>query len=517
MEEEIIVIEDNDIEEINIEEENYSGKPYELPIASKNVLGGIKVGENLTIDADGTLNAQASSNGEGITSEEKEMIYVNLSTAYEETINAWQKKSIPLDTEISKLGANLTLTNEGRIKIGSGISKISIQAGILASPQTKEGILDCRIYLVRDGKQILINQTYTELVTLKYSVTTFNTVPIYDVQENDEIELVYTSNVAGTFKIFQTGTFLSVEKINVNNLVAPNEPSELIVIGDSWSDLAVTDAIWSNIVSKELGLTLHNYAVNGAGFVKPTTKLMNTQIDTFINSSIDKTRVKYIILMGGINDYKLGVSMSDLANAIISCYQSLKSVCPKAKIIYINNCEYPYTLAQSIYWTRLFKKLAKTCNIELYNTDVSYNMELFNSSNYFHLTQDGQKFLAKNIISFLNGMPTTRIADVRTFENDDFKISLITEKISENRACLTFYFKVKTVGTSYRYNLTDSDATIPYYDANNFTGEFGSNFNNIVVDIGIGRYTLVASSSELKTNVNYYQIFNDIILYDWDE
>ena len=63
MEEEIILMEENDIEEINIEEENYSGKPYELPIASKNVLGGIKVGKNLSIDEDGTLNAQAGGSG----------------------------------------------------------------------------------------------------------------------------------------------------------------------------------------------------------------------------------------------------------------------------------------------------------------------------------------------------------------------------------------------------------------------------------------------------------------------
>ena len=64
MEEEIIIIEDDDIEEIEIEEENYSGKPYELPIASADVLGGIKVGENLTIDEDGTLNATGEITGE---------------------------------------------------------------------------------------------------------------------------------------------------------------------------------------------------------------------------------------------------------------------------------------------------------------------------------------------------------------------------------------------------------------------------------------------------------------------
>lgn len=59
MEEEIVLMEENDIEEIDIEEENYSGKPYILPIASKDILGGIKVGKNLTIDENGILNAQA--------------------------------------------------------------------------------------------------------------------------------------------------------------------------------------------------------------------------------------------------------------------------------------------------------------------------------------------------------------------------------------------------------------------------------------------------------------------------
>ena len=39
--------------------------PYELPIASKDTLGGIKVGENLTISEDGTLNAKASGSGSG--------------------------------------------------------------------------------------------------------------------------------------------------------------------------------------------------------------------------------------------------------------------------------------------------------------------------------------------------------------------------------------------------------------------------------------------------------------------
>lgn len=45
---------------INIGEIKTGTPPYTLPIASKDVLGGIKVGENLTIEEDGTLNAKAS-------------------------------------------------------------------------------------------------------------------------------------------------------------------------------------------------------------------------------------------------------------------------------------------------------------------------------------------------------------------------------------------------------------------------------------------------------------------------
>lgn len=44
---------------INIGEIKTGTPPYTLPIASEDVLGGIKVGENLTIAEDGTLNAQS--------------------------------------------------------------------------------------------------------------------------------------------------------------------------------------------------------------------------------------------------------------------------------------------------------------------------------------------------------------------------------------------------------------------------------------------------------------------------
>ena len=59
--------------------------PYSLPIASASTLGGIKVGNNLTIDQDGTLNA---SGGGGGGSDD-----IWLPTVSEQGVISWQKSS----------------------------------------------------------------------------------------------------------------------------------------------------------------------------------------------------------------------------------------------------------------------------------------------------------------------------------------------------------------------------------------------------------------------------------------
>ncbi len=57
---------------------------YELPIASESVLGGIKVGQNLTIDEDGTLNAQAG--GGGTSDNDKVAVDSNANAGYLEDV-----------------------------------------------------------------------------------------------------------------------------------------------------------------------------------------------------------------------------------------------------------------------------------------------------------------------------------------------------------------------------------------------------------------------------------------------
>lgn len=53
----------DDVTTIVVSTESGGSGSYELPIASETTLGGIKVGENLTIDEDGTLNAESGDGG----------------------------------------------------------------------------------------------------------------------------------------------------------------------------------------------------------------------------------------------------------------------------------------------------------------------------------------------------------------------------------------------------------------------------------------------------------------------
>ena len=84
-------VEKNRITFYTIDEENgwrESHQNYEvdaqIPIASDSVLGGIKVGQNLTIDEDGTLNAQAG--GGGTSDNDKVAVDSNANAGYLEDV-----------------------------------------------------------------------------------------------------------------------------------------------------------------------------------------------------------------------------------------------------------------------------------------------------------------------------------------------------------------------------------------------------------------------------------------------
>ena len=82
--------------------------------------------------------------------------------------------------------------------------------------------------------------------------------------------------------------------------------------------------------------------------------------------------------MGGINDYRNGITYSALAPEIISCIQTLKDACYQAKILFVNNIQYSYNASQDRYWHNLIKEITKEVLIPTYNMSGIYSHDLFN-------------------------------------------------------------------------------------------------------------------------------------------
>lgn len=186
MEEEIVLMEENDIEEINIEEENYSGKPYVLPIATKETLGGIKVGENLTIDEDGTLNAQAGGSSESNN--------IGTYTLINNSDNLYLEPEVITKLNFDNVYKNTTngglIPENGGVRIGKGVSQILILS------KWNSWIYDHAKYIY-----VYKNGTTYEMQSYPINVYSANITSYVDVAEGDYIEIYGWQNSTETRKI----------------------------------------------------------------------------------------------------------------------------------------------------------------------------------------------------------------------------------------------------------------------------------------------------------------------------
>lgn len=291
----------------------------------------------------------------------------------------------------------------------------------------------------------------------------FNNLDVQDEIDNKLDDMAESGQLAEIIneQIFEAlNTRITNLETEVNNI----KKTELVIFGDSWTAPSVTDAIWGNIVANNLNLNLHNYASNGAGFVSPVTNLISTQVTTFLSdNTYEKEKVKFIIILGGINDYKNSIGYDVLGNGIHNVIEDLQEECPNAKILYVSNCEAPRTRTQSNFWINVHNYLSTANSISTLNLDDFIGIALYNTSNYFHLTQNGQKFMSKLIISALTGGELTPFRDQRIVEDDYIRLVINTQKIG-NMAHNNILVYFKQAFTSHTLNLESSDLDLPYYD-----------------------------------------------------
>lgn len=278
--------------------------------------------------------------------------------------------------------------------------------------------------------------------------------------------------------------------------------NKMVVFGDSWSDESVTDSIWQNVVSDELNLELLNYASNGAGFIQPTSNLIETQVNTFLSDDVDKTEVKYVLFVGGINDYRNGVTYQALEEKLATLIQTIKTNCEGTKIVYVSNCQYPYTQAQSKYWNNVHHELAIDTSITSLNLDGIIGKDLYNTSNYFHLTQDGYKWMARNIVALLTGGEIIKCRDIRTLTSSNGTLTYQVERISSNIAHVLVKLIPSVEGGRYDFAVGSSDVKLSYGNDTELGGIVSYTYRTYICDISDS--SVVVAGGEYTSNGREY-------------
>lgn len=232
-------------ENINIEREQHNitisepMRDYHLPIASETVLGGIKVGNNLTIEEDGTLNAEsteynlpvatASTLGgvkvgnnlainDGVLTAAVDSVLSGSSTnpvqnsVITNTINSTNSDIAALDTRLDTAEDNITGNAENITTLSGNLSTLSNTVDTLSGTVTSQGN-------TIDGLTSTVGGFTSDISDLQERMTT---------AEGSIEDLIQGSN--------EMGSDISVLKTSTNTTV---EYNELLPVA-TWTDGDIT-------------------------------------------------------------------------------------------------------------------------------------------------------------------------------------------------------------------------------------------------------------------------------------
>ena len=190
--------------------------PYTLPIASANTLGGIKVGQNLSIDANGVLDAQAGGStytaGNGISIDQNDEISIDTSVVAE-------LSDLPTKTS--------DLTNDG-----SDNTSVYVEADELATVATSGSYADLSnkptIPIVNDGT-LTIQHNGTTKGTFTANQSTASTV---------NIETIYADTISPATAVdpITTGMIANSAVTAAKTAFGGNYSTSEVNTGFTWID-----------------------------------------------------------------------------------------------------------------------------------------------------------------------------------------------------------------------------------------------------------------------------------------
>lgn len=146
--------------------------------------------------------------------------------------------------------------------------------------------------------------------------------------------------------------------------------TEIICVGDSYSTgyqpSGSVSPVLPQVVANDIGLTLHNYAVNASGYTKggDTNHTFLQQLEEAEgDSNLNNNAVKYVLIIGGRNDASgPAATESAMRTAVENTIDFAKTAFPNAEIVVVPLWDFSVlsdsaqTLFYAIYQTALRRK-----------------------------------------------------------------------------------------------------------------------------------------------------------------
>lgn len=134
------------------------------------------------------------------------------------------------------------------------------------------------------------------------------------------------------------GEVVAVKDREARDVIDRIEKTELVVIGDSFTQgvtaggIVPTEQQLPTLLAQYLGLRLHNYGVSGSGYTIAGNLFMSQAERANKDTTYDHNKVKYVAVIGGINDVNFN-SSADVAGSANALRSYLQRSFPAAKIV----------------------------------------------------------------------------------------------------------------------------------------------------------------------------------------
>lgn len=193
-----------------------------------------------------------------------------------------------------------------------------------------------------------------------------------------------------------------------NMQLIPYIKKKIVVLGDSWSDNDpnhTTYTKWTSLLNADGRYKVIVYAQNGSSISGNTPNYglngnVAGQVERLESDNI--TNVDSIILFGGINDFRNGVTAQTVYNKIEEFYNELNELYPTARIIYVSNNQIYITQQQLDFFRDIHDYTRTVIGMESYDTFGWVKADHY-IDDYVHVNDYGYKDIYANMLAILEG------------------------------------------------------------------------------------------------------------------